>query len=242
MMEHPFPITRYSVIEDIKSDVPLRQRKALETVIQVYWKPVYMYIRMKWNREDESAKDLTQSFFTVALEKEYLTGFDFGKAKFRTYLRVCIDRFVANELKAASRVKRGGKIEIQPFDFQSAESEYLSELNKSTLSPEELFEQEWLRQFFSNAIDSFKQQCISEDKELLFEAFQRYDLHESSTESRPSYMELADALNVSESVITNTLHAARKRFRQILIASLREITASETEFREEAQILFGRFE
>ena len=40
---------------------------ALERVIELYWKPVYRFIRLKFRKNNEDAKDLTQSFFTSAL-------------------------------------------------------------------------------------------------------------------------------------------------------------------------------
>ena len=38
-----------------------------------------------------------------ALEKDFFDGYDPEKGSFRTYLRTCLDRFVANEKKAAVR-------------------------------------------------------------------------------------------------------------------------------------------
>ena len=43
---------------------------------------------------------------TRVLEKDFLAGYDPGKARFRTFLRVCLDRFVANDFQAQARVKR----------------------------------------------------------------------------------------------------------------------------------------
>ena len=56
----------------------------------------------------EDAQDLTQEFFTRAFEREYLSRYDPAKARFRTFVRTCLDGFLANEDKAAARLKRGG--------------------------------------------------------------------------------------------------------------------------------------
>ena len=79
-----------------------RTSRPLEALIRVYWKPIYTYIRLKWGKDNEDAKDLTQAFFTRALEKEFFQRYDPAKARFRTYLRICVDGFLSNERKSAS--------------------------------------------------------------------------------------------------------------------------------------------
>jgi hypothetical protein len=59
-------------------------------------------------------------------------------------------------------------------------------------------------------------------------------------DSRPSYRELAARLGVPETKITNDLASARRRFRAIVLETLREVTASEEEFRAEARAVLGR--
>ena len=49
--------------------------------------------------------------------------FDPARARFRTFLRVCLDGFVVNEHKAASRIKRGGAVSFVSLDFAAAERE-----------------------------------------------------------------------------------------------------------------------
>src|SRR5439155_26153422 len=61
---------------------------------------------------NEDAKDLTQAFFTRTLEKNSFERYDPAQARFRTYLRTCVDGFVANERKSAGRIKRGGAVQL----------------------------------------------------------------------------------------------------------------------------------
>ena len=105
-----FPSTRISLLEAATSGVP---NEALERVIALYWKPVYRFIRFKFRKDNEDAKDLTQSFFTTALEREFFARFDPSKASFRTYLRMAVERFAANQHAAANRQKRGGDVAVR---------------------------------------------------------------------------------------------------------------------------------
>jgi DNA-directed RNA polymerase specialized sigma24 family protein len=43
-----------------RSADPLERERALETLFEAYWKPVYKYIRLRWNKTPEDAQDLTQ--------------------------------------------------------------------------------------------------------------------------------------------------------------------------------------
>jgi hypothetical protein len=114
-------------------------------LVSAYWKPVYKYIRLHWNKENEDAQDLTQDFFARLLEKQLLDRFDPGRARLRTYLRVCIDGLVMNTDKSSQRLKRGGEIAFLALDFESAEGE----LSKTQVSPpgnpEEMFAHEFAR-------------------------------------------------------------------------------------------------
>ena len=74
-------------------------------------------------RSPDDAADLTQGFFLRAFEKDFFAGFDPSRARFRTYLRTCLDGFVANARKADARLKRGGGVTLIPIDFDEAERE-----------------------------------------------------------------------------------------------------------------------
>jgi hypothetical protein len=63
----------------------------------------------------------SQGFFALAFEKRFFDRFDPGR-RFRTYLRACLDGFVANERKSAHRLKRGGGAEHVSLDFARAEA------------------------------------------------------------------------------------------------------------------------
>ena len=87
-----FPSTQLSLLEAVATGLP---NQALERVAALYWKPVYRFIRHKFHRDNEDAKDLTQSFFTAAFERDFFARFDPAKASFRTYLRMAVERFAA---------------------------------------------------------------------------------------------------------------------------------------------------
>lgn len=103
-----FPLTRVSVLERTQSVDPDVRARAHETLAAVYWGPVYAYVRLAHGAAREDAEDLTQGFFAEAMRRDLFARYAAGRARFRTYLRACVDAFVANERKAQRRLKRGG--------------------------------------------------------------------------------------------------------------------------------------
>ena len=108
MAGNQFPSTRHSLVEALHGADPELRRRAFDTLVRSYWKPVYKYIRLRWNAAPEDAEDLTQDFFALAYDKGHLDRYDPAQSRFRTFLRVCVDGAVANARKAGARLKRGG--------------------------------------------------------------------------------------------------------------------------------------
>ena len=234
--QHRFPETNQSAIVRARStDQGVRQR-AFETILASYWKPVYKYVRLKWQAGNEDAKDLTQGFFANAFEKNHFAGYDASKASFQTFLRTCLDGFVANQRKAGARLKRGGGSEHFQFDFVSAEDEFALHAASTDLSPEDYFHREWVRWMFTLAVEALRQRCEESGRAVHFRIFERYDLSEDSS---VSYASLAHEFGLDQTTVNNYLAAARRDFRRLVLEKLREITATEEEFRNEARSLLG---
>jgi RNA polymerase sigma factor (sigma-70 family) len=186
-----FPLTRRSVVRAAASADPLTRRRAFEALVAAYWKPVYKYLRLKWAAPEEDAEDLTQGFFARALEKGFFDRFDPERARFRTYLRTCLDGFVANERKSAHRLKRGGGAEHVSLDFAGAEAELARTGPPEGTDMHEYFHREWVRSLFGLAVDALRRRCAEAGKKVPFALFERYDLDGSDAALRPSYAELA---------------------------------------------------
>jgi RNA polymerase sigma factor (sigma-70 family) len=236
-----FPQTSWSVIDAARSDDPADQARALETLFAAYWKPVYKYVRLRWNRPAEDAQDLTQGFFAELLERELLANYDPAKSRLRTYVRLCIDSFVMNQEKAAHRQKRGGAAIHLALDFPAAEGE----LAGPTIDPasipshesfEEFFEKEWIRSLFALAVEDLRQLCRQHERDRTFRLFEEYDL---AGDPDISYARLAQQYAIPITDVTNALSWARREFRRIALERLREICATDEEFRREARAVFG---
>ncbi len=229
------------MIEAVRSIDAEEREGALEALCVAYWKPVYKYVRWRWNRPAEVAQDLTQGFFVEVLERELLEKFDPNKSRLRTYLRICVDSFVMNEDKAGRRQKRGGSLPHVALDFATAEEE----LGATAIDPakiaspeslEDFFEKEWVRSLFSLAVEDLRKLCEERERARTFRLFESYDLegHE-----KISYEQLSKDYGISVTDVTNALAWARREFRKIALDRLRELCGSEEEFHREARAAFG---
>jgi RNA polymerase sigma factor (sigma-70 family) len=234
-----FPVTRHSVVRALGSSDGTVRRRAFETVVTIYWKPVYKYIRFRWSVGQEDGEDLTQEFFATAFEKSSLARYDPVRARFRTFLRLCVDGSVANARKASGRLKRGGGIAFVPMDFASAEAELALVTPPADAEMEQFFRREWVRSVFELAIDRLRTECAKTGKETQMELFLRYDVETPGNADRPTYAMLAQEFQLAETQVTNYLAFVRRRFRHYVLEALAELTGNDEEYAAAARDLLG---
>ncbi len=223
------------MLADIASANAGERNRALARVVGANRTPVYNYVRQRWRRPHDDAKHLTQGFFTAALDKEYLAAFDPAKARFRTFLRVCVDRWVQNAATADKALKRGGQAHFE-LDFESAEHELIDSGGIDDV--EQWFTREWARSIFAGAVEELKKRSADQPLGVTRLAlFQKYDLVDPG--ERPSYAALAHEHAIKTTDATNHLAAVRRELRSVVLDTLRELTANDEEYRSEARALLG---
>jgi RNA polymerase sigma factor (sigma-70 family) len=224
-----FPPTRWSAVVAARSGEAAERRLGLTRIAEAYWRPVYALLRVRWRKPHEDARELTQEFFARLVEGGVLAGYDPAKARLRTYLRTCLDALVRNDERDRARLKRGGDREIVSLECELTEQEIAA----APEDPDALFEAEWVRSVFASALARLR----AELRPQVFEVFERYDVRDD--DPRPTYAEIAAALSIKVTDVTNHLALARREMRRITLDTLREMTVSEEEFRREARTLLG---
>jgi RNA polymerase sigma factor (sigma-70 family) len=229
-----FPTTRCSVLWGLRSDDARERSRSLERLAETYWRPIYKYLRLRWRKSAAEAQEITQEFFVRAIGKGTFAGYVEQRARFRTFVRTCLDRFVLDLERRQHAEKRGGRL-LQQVDFEAAELELLSE--PTLQNPEELFETEWARSVVESAIESLRTRCLTNGKDIHFRVFERVHLAVGS--SKPSYAAVASELGISVSDVTNRLSYVRRELRALILEALRQLTTSDAELRDEARLVFG---
>jgi RNA polymerase sigma factor (sigma-70 family) len=226
-----FPATHRSLVDRLHSDEASERQRSLSLLTRAYYAPIHTHLMSRWRLSSDEATELTQEFFATAVAKKYLETYDASKGRFRTFVRTCVDRLVSTSRRDARRLKRGGaaaRVELEEAD---------REIRDEGGSPEEAFDREWVRSVLALAVATLREECEERKRTNYFVVFERYDLDDSGADV--SYASLAEELGVSAKDVANYLAAARRDFRRIVLDSLRQLTASDEEFREEARLLLG---
>ena len=209
----------------------------MDALAGVYWAPIYTHIRLTHGQLPADAEDLTQGFFADALRRDLFARYEPERARFRTFVRRCVDSYVANELEAARRQKRGGGARLVSID--TAEVEQRLTTSESSSDPDAVFHREWVRAVMVAAVDRLRERYRSAGRPIHLAIFERYDLAPAEGD-RPTYAELAAAHAIPVTQVTNWLAAVRRDFRSIVVDVLRDLCGSDDEFREEARALLGK--
>jgi RNA polymerase sigma-70 factor (ECF subfamily) len=227
-----FPVTSWSLIAGMKDSSTGTSRQALESLCTRYWKPVYHYVRRAWSKSSEDAKDLTQAFFMQILEGDALHRYAPERGGFRTYLKVLLRGFAADQHDAMTALKRGGGAKLLTLDAEEAPLRDLLPDAQAT-TPEQLFDRSWKKEVLERAVERTRQWFVSAGRERQFKAFEAYDLKEGRT-----YAEVAESLGMSESDVRNHLFAVRERLRAEIRAELSQTVAAPGELEDEWRALF----
>ncbi|MES2178412.1 MAG: sigma-70 family RNA polymerase sigma factor [Gemmatimonadota bacterium] len=232
-VQREFPATRPSILTALADPDADIRRAAGDLVARAYWEPIASTLRTRWRLERADAEDLTQEFFAEALAKEWLNRFDPEQARFRSFLRMCVDRFVAKSRTAATRLKRGGDLVIVSLDDANALPA------NADHDADAHFRQEWIRSVFALALDALRTEAHLAGKDVHVELFEAYDIADYPGCTRPGYRELAARFGLSETTVTNHLAWARRTFRRHVLDVLRSLSASDAEFRDDVRELLG---
>ncbi len=210
-------------------------REALEQLCRTYWRPLYVYVRRRGVLPDD-AQDLTQEFFWRLLDKNCLSQVDPRKGKFRSFLLVAVNHFLANEWDKARTVKRGGRVRFLPLDAEGAE-QYLQTASCShTASPEKLYEQSWSLALLERALAQLRHEAKASGREQQFAELKIF-----LTGERPSvsYAELAGRLETTEAALKMAVQRMRRRFAELVRAEIAQTVSSADEVEEEIRHLFA---
>ena len=112
-----FATTRWSLIlsaADSAGDEP-KTHHALGELCRIYWRPIYSFVsRRGYSTED--AQDLTQDFFAMILEDNWLQHADESRGRFRSLLLKSLQNFMSHATERKQAQKRGGRIEFVSWD------------------------------------------------------------------------------------------------------------------------------
>ncbi len=191
---------------------------ALEMLCRSYWYPLYAFVRRNGNGVHDS-QDLVQEFFSRLLEKDWLDGLDRDRGRFRTFLMMAMKRFLANEWKAAQRLKRGGGAVVLSLDWEGAEERYAAE---PVELPDEatVFDRRWALTLLERTLERLEGEQGSAEVFAVLKPSFTLDRGEFDCAGA------ASQLSMSEGAVRVAVHRLRKRYREIFREEIAHTVAS----------------
>jgi RNA polymerase sigma-70 factor (ECF subfamily) len=207
-----FTTTHWSVVLEAQGPSPAAQA-ALEKLCRTYWRPIYGYVRRHGNGPEE-AKDLTQGFFALLLERRDLNTVRKEKGRLRSYLLTSLKHFLTNERNHAMAIKRGEGQRLIPLE-ELREPEAVGFESADTSTAEQIYERGWalalLEQVLTRLGDEYR--AAGPASAGLFDQLQKLLTDESD---RPSQAEIAGELAMTENAVKQAFHRLRQRYRELL--------------------------
>ena len=205
-----FTTTHWSVVLEAQGESPAA-REALEKLCRTYWRPIYGFVRRQGVGPEE-AKDLTQGFFALLLERRDLNTVRQEKGRLRSYLLTSLKHFLTNERNRAMAIKRGEGQRLIPLE-QLRERERIGFDPSETLAADQIYERRWALSVLDQALARLGDEHRAAGTSPLFDQLQKSLTNEPD---RPSPADTAHEFGMTESAVRQASYRLRQRYRQVL--------------------------
>ncbi len=210
-------------------------KAALGELCAAYWQPVFAFIRRE-GRDEETARDLTQAFFTRLLASQGLKSVELGHGRFRSYLLGAVKHFLADERQLANAAKRGGG--QAPVSIEAGASADtttgLQIPDPAGAVPETFFDRQWAATLVDRGVTALAVEAEAEGKREQFATLKPWLVGELPSLSQA---DAARELGLTEGAVKVAIHRLRKRFRELIKAEIGHTVGDKELVQEELRYL-----
>lgn len=232
-----FATTRWSVILAAGCRSSSESSRALASLCESYWFPLYAYVRRRV-ADPEEAQDLTQAFFAELLEKEYVRAATPERGRFRAFLLTAFKHFLSKQWRKARAHKRGAGKSCISLDFQAADARCTLE-PASDLTAEDLYNRHWAVTLLDHVMQRLEQECVRSGKREQFERLKGFLVGDHAG---VTYAAAARELGITEAAAKMAAHRLRVRYRQLLRDEMAGTVSGPGEVEDEIRQLFATLE
>ena len=205
-----FTTTHWSVVLEAQGPTPAAQA-ALEKLCSTYWRPIYGFVRRQ-GTDAEEAKDLTQGFFALLLERRDFDAVRKEKGRLRSYLLTSLKHFLTNEHQRAMAIKRGEGQRLVALD-QLCRDERAGFEPADTSTADQIYERRWALALLNQVLIRLGEEYRTAGNVVLFERLKALLTDEPD---RPSQAQIANELSMTENAVNQAFHRLRERYRHLL--------------------------
>ena len=205
-----FATTHWSVVLAAQGPSPAAE-EALEKLCRTYWRPIYGFVRRQGVGPEE-AKDLTQGYFALLLERRDLNAVRQEKGRLRSYLLTSLKHFLTNEHNRAMAIKRGEGKHLIPLEALG-ERERIGFEPSETLAADQIYERRWALSVLDQVMGRLGDEYRAAGNTGLFDRLQKLLTDERD---RPLPADTAREFGMTESAVRQASYRMRHRYRQLL--------------------------
>ena len=210
-------------------------REALSELCEAYYPPVLAFLRRE-GRDEATARELTQEFFSQLLAAPHLDRVERGRGQFRSYLLGAVKHFLGEERQRAAAAKRGGGQAPLSLDAATG-TDTTSELqipDPAASVPDTWFDRQWATTLVDRAVAALGAEAEAEGKDGQFSVLKPWLLGEVPSLSQA---EAARHLGLTEGAVKVAVHRLRKRFRELVKAHIAQTVDDPAQVHEELRYL-----
>jgi DNA-directed RNA polymerase specialized sigma24 family protein len=225
--------TRWTLIRAARVPGSPEADAALASLCEIYWYPVYAFIRRSGSSPDD-ARDLTQAFFTRVIEKNYFGDAREERGRFRSFLLTAVRHFLSNERDAAHALKRGGGQLPISLQMDDGERVYAIEPVEHE-TPERTYERKWAHEVMAQAMKAVESRYAASDRRPVFLALRPF----LTGDNPGSFGDLATTLGTTEGALRVAAHRLRQQFASALRETIAETVERSEDVDDELRHLLG---
>jgi RNA polymerase sigma-70 factor (ECF subfamily) len=228
-----FATTHWSAVLETQGE-SLAAKEALEKLCRIYWRPIYGFVRRQ-GLQAEEAKDLTQGFFALLLERLDLETVRKKKGRLRSYLLTSLKHFLTNERSRAMAIKRGEGQRLIPLEaFRERERAGFEPTDAATA--DHIYERRWALTVLEQVMARLRDEYRSAGNVRFFDQMKKMLTDEPS---RPSQGEIASEFNMTESAVKQAFYRFRQRYQALLREEISHTVAMPGDIEDELRHLIA---
>jgi RNA polymerase sigma factor (sigma-70 family) len=240
-MSSDFPVTSWTLIRQAAGDAGGADAAGgdqsglvaagRERLLRTYWAPIYGYLRRR-GLGHEDAEDEAQVFCARVLAGEALATADPARGRFRSFLLGALNNHLVDVWRRATAERRDRRRVVEVDALARERAEAL--LRTETGTAEELFDLDWARAEVRAALDALAEEWTRRGRAAHFASLRLYVL---GLPGPGAYTKAASALGIGEGAVKVEVFRLRRRFRELLRASVVASVGSAAEVEDELRHL-----
>ena len=205
------PSTQWSKVLEAQNSDSGPARAALASLCELYWLPIYVYIRSR-GYQVADAEELTQGFFAELLDKQLLKKADPGRGKFRNFLLTLVQHYVGGERRIDQAQRRGGGRAKLSFEILDAERRSAGGFVVDD-DPQQAYCRQWALTLLEICYQRLASEQDSPERKLRFQLLNDYV---TATDAVVPYDQLAEQAGVASGLLRVSVHRLRARYGELL--------------------------